>query len=321
MRLKTTSASAAIGLILLACPAADGSAGGEGIDPALRRAEDWLVAVRVDPFAGSVPAFRRFVLEVEAWHRLWALAPTEAERSRLTGEVRPRLQAALDRAGLKEILAMPEGNEAFSEMAVLADRCRTHGFDPGPIAEALAANRAALRAEVESAPASAQAVYAAYLEAAGSPIRLKGEEILARGMLRLRPREIDLTLADVYYLTHEIFARSDYALSKLRGLAPEEEAYLLRVLPFFALFYARLGKIDILGEILTFLHAAGMRDTHAYREGIRTLLERQEPDGSFRDAGAGPARPDRSDRLHPTLNAITALALERRSAPSRAQSR
>ncbi|MBD3160503.1 MAG: hypothetical protein GF346_00155 [Candidatus Eisenbacteria bacterium] len=297
------------------------SAGPAGIEEAIRRAEDWVATVRVGPFAGTVRSFRRFALETEIWHRLWRLAPTDAERARFAGEVRSRLQRVLDRQRLQAILELPEGTDTFTEMLILADRCRTHGLDPAPIAEAMSNHRGALRSEIDRAPPSIQALYAVYLEAVGSPIRLDREEVLSRGMLVRRPREADLTLADVYYLTHEVFALCDYGLSPMRSLSEEAEAYLLRVLPFYTLFYGRLQKNDIVGELLVCLHAAGMRDTYAYREGIRLLLERQAVDGSFGDGPSTVLGGEPSDRLHATLNAVTALALERgtsdapRSAP------
>jgi hypothetical protein len=290
----------------------------DDLDGAIERATGWLGGVHVDPFAGAALDLRLFTVEVEAWHRLAATESDPTRRSRFEDETLVRLRQAQDETRLEAILATPEGSTVFSELVVLAARCREHGIDPEPIRRVLQNHLGALTAEARRAPPSIGALYAAYLPKAGIESPLAAAEFRTRGMLSRRPAEVDLGLADVYYLTHEIFADCDYGLSQLRPTVTEERTYLLRVLPFYALLYAGLGNLDILGELLVCLHAAGMRDTYGYREGVRVLLERQNPDGSFGSPDArslgrtvGPA-----DYLHPTMNGLTALLLERRSVRS-----
>ncbi len=303
--------------ILIGCGSALAVPAGD-FDGAIERATEWLAAVHVDPFAGAPLDLRLFTVEVEAWHRLAATESDPARRSRFEEETLVRLRQALDEARLERILSTPEGSTVFSELVVLAARCREHGIDPEPIRAVLQRHLGALVAEARRAPPSIGALYAAYLPRAGIDSPLTAAEFRSRGMLSRRPAEVDLGLADVYYLTHEIFADCDYGLSQLRPGVEAERAYMLRVLPFYAILYAGFDNLDILGELLVCLRAAGMRDTYGYREGIRVLLERQNSDGSFGSPDARnlgrPVVP--ADYLHPTMNGLTALLLERRSLQS-----
>ncbi len=167
-------------------------------------------------------------------------------------------------------------------------------------------------AEVEKVPPSVRLLYAVYLPPCGIDLGLSVSSLRARGMLADRPGEASLTMTDVYYLTHEIFAYTDYGTKPLLGLSDAERQYLLRVLPFFTVFYAAWNNLDLVGELLACLSAADMRSTWAYQEGVRVLLERQNPDGSF--GGPDPRTLDRPvlavEALHPTMNCLTVLLLD-----------
>jgi hypothetical protein len=285
------------------------------IDASVARAVRWLGGVRLDPFSGAPADLRFFTVEAESWHRLAVTEADPGRRAEFERETIERLAKVLDQDRLESVLSAPEGSTIFTELLVLAARCREHGLDPEPIRAALRSHEQALLAEARRVPPSIGALYAAYMLEAGLQAPFLLEEVRSRGLRALRPPEVELGLAEIYYLTHEIFADCDYGLGPLAGHGDAERAYLQRVLPFYAIFYAGLGNLDIVGELLACLHAAGFRDTYAYREGIRVLLERQNADGSFGNPGpkdlGRPVRP--SDFLHPTMNAITILALERRS--------
>jgi hypothetical protein len=280
------------------------------IDGALESAICWLPRAEAEPFASGAESFRLFMIDVESWHRLSVLHPDPVRRKSFETETVLRLRKGLDAGRLGSMLSGPDGRRALTEVAVFGRRCRDHGIDPAPVGQALAANRRMLDREIARDPVSLQAVFAAYLPASGVPSPIGIEACRATGMLANRPREIDLTLADVYYLTHEIFAYSDYAMVPMREIPPAEAAYLRRILPFYTIFYLALGQVDVGAELITCMHAAGMRDTYGYREGIRVLLDRQNPDGSF--GTAEPARAgDPAAYSHMTMNAMTALLLER----------
>jgi hypothetical protein len=302
---------AALPLLLIALSAPSRAAGDGGeLDSAIDRVVRWLPSAEIDPFEGGVGAFRTYVVDVETWHRLSVLERDPSRKASFEREAVRRLRKALDAGKLEGILAGPGGKNAFTEMAVLARRCLDHGLDPAPVREALTAHRSALEAEIRRVPVPIRAVYAAYLPSVGITPPVSLEECRRTGMLATQPREVDLTLADIYYLTHEIFAYTDYSMQRLTGMTPKEETYLLRVLPYYAVFYFSLGQVDVASELLTCLQAGGMRDTYGYREGVAILMEHQNGDGSFgtRDS-TGSGGP--SALLHPTMNALTVLLTER----------
>ncbi len=310
------TAIAALTLLLMIPRPVGGDSDGRAarIDAVVERATRWLGTIRVSPFEQGIPSLRNFTVEVETWHRLWFVEKDAARRSALDQEVRERLRLVLDETRLDRVLAGTDAAEAFTELAVLARRCTQHGMDPAPIGAALGRQIDALKAEVARVPTSLKIVYASYLPDAGIDLGLSVAGLRGAGMLAGRPREIDLTLADIYYLTHEIYAYTDYASQSLGELSHDERTYLLRVLPFYAIFYSALNNLDVASELVSCLHAAGMTDTWGYQEGIRVIVERQNPDGSFgtRDARALGRAVEPADYLHPTMNCIWALLLDRR---------
>jgi hypothetical protein len=287
----------------------------DGIDAAIERSIRWLENVRAEPFTGSAADLRVYTVEVECWHRLSILDTDPDRRSRFERVTADRLAEVLDRARLEQVLSGPDGTTVFTELLVLAARCREHGIDPAPIREVLLLRRRDVLDEAGRVPPSIRALYAAYLPAVGLQSAVPIDQIRRDGMRARRPCEVDLGLADVYYLTHEIFADCDYGFRPLPAGGAAEQAYLLRVLPFYTLLYAGVGNLDIVGELLVCMRSAALRNTFGYQEGIRVLLERQNPDGSYGNPNPQTlGRPVRdADRLHATMNAITALGLERQS--------
>lgn len=283
------------------------------IEQAVDRAVAWVRTVNIEPFGGDILSFRLFAVKAEIWHRLAAVEPDPRKREIYQFEAEDCLSRANDKEGLAGLLAKQDDAKIYTEILVLIHRARQHRVNPGAMAGALQEVLPDLEQEIARVPASLKAVYAAYLPAARLDLGYKLEDLRKQGMLARRPDETTLTLADVYYLTHEIFAFSDYASIPLHA-SPEEREYLLRVLPFYTLFYSNLNNIDIMAELLTCLHAAGMRDTFAYQEGLRVLIERQNPDGSFGsiDPRGREQPPAPAEYLHPTMNALWALVLELR---------
>jgi hypothetical protein len=281
------------------------------MEQSIDRAVAWVRTVNLDPYGGDILNFRLYAVEVEIWHRLARLEPDASRRSVFESEAHDRLERAIDGDALTSLLTKQEDTNIYSEILVLIHRARQYNLNPREMGDALRGVLPDLEHEIASAPASVKALYAAYLPAARLDLGYSLEDLRQQGILARRPDETTLTLADIYYLTHEIFAFTDYASIDLR-MSSEERDYLLRVLPFYTLFYSNLDNIDIMAELLSCLHSAGMRDTFAYQEGLRVLVERQNSDGSFGTvdprALGRPVTP--ADYLHPTMNALWALQLE-----------
>jgi hypothetical protein len=265
----------------------------------------------VEPYAGDPLSFRLFTVEADCWHRLYLLEPDATKKAIYGEEARERYLNAVNQEALADLLGRQGETQVWNEVLILIDRGREHMVNVKPLADAMRLYLPDLELEISRVPASLKALYAAYLPAAKIDLGLSLHDLRRQGMLASRPRETDLTLADVYYLTHEIYAHTDYAAIPLSP-SPEEAAYLLRVLPFYTLFYANLNNLDIMAELASCLHAVGMRDTYAYQEAIRVLVERQNPDGSFGliDPRGRERPPEPREYLHATMNALWALRLD-----------
>jgi len=278
---------------------------------ALDRTEGWLWGFTIDPYGGTgTDSLRLFALEVECWHRIAAAEDVPQHQRLLEAEVRTRLQRFLDPPRLAGWLRAQRSAQGMLEVLMLAVRCRDQGMDLAPVRPALQALANAVGPEMDQLPPSTAALYAAHLAAldmhAGRPLN----EYRAAGIISSRPREIRMGLRDVRALTQEIVALTLGSRDAARDLTQEEKMYLRRVLPFFAMTYTVLQNQELAGDLLSCLNVMGMTDAYGYREGMRVLVTRQNPDGSFGDAsGEGTVR--RAGLLAPTASCVTALSLER----------
>ncbi len=138
------------------------------------------------------------------------------------------------------------------------------------------------------------------------PVRV--EELRAEGMLRTQPREATMKARDVYHLTHELFGLTDYGLTR-GDFDPNELAYLERSLPFWSIFNAILGEMDVTAEVSICHQVAGTTSTYGYGEGIRYMVEGQSAEGTFGESNVNSDLPIdiRLGYLHTTMVALHAL--------------
>jgi hypothetical protein len=279
---------------------------------ACARARDWLESVHVDPFGGSgVDSLRLFALEVESWDRLAAAEPPGAEKSRLENGVRERLRRVCDADRLRGRLGAQGSAAGLLECMQLAARCRAYGVDPAPLVRAVASCRPILDREIDRLPPSMAMLYDAAMEQSGVGSRPSPAGAARSGILAARPREVAMATGEIAGLTSEIFAATDGARRPLTGLSPEDGAWLHRVLPYFAMAMTVFQNDERAADLLSCMCAAGMTETYGYREGLRRLVERQNPDGSFGQANAPGGRARVIQLLAPTTAAVTAISLER----------
>jgi hypothetical protein len=93
-----------------------------------------------------------------------------------------------------------------------------------------------------------------------------------------------LTLDQVYDLTHEVFVPYDYGANLApRYFTDEDRRYLRTALDAMARRHAGDRNVDILGEILACQRYLGDTDLPSYRNGLEVLLAGQRPNGSFGD--------------------------------------
>ena len=152
----------------------------------------------------------------------------------------------------------------------------------------------------------------AAMERAGVTPRASSTSFRSAGVLASRPREVTMGAAAIAALTAEIFAASDGGRRQFTDLTAPERTYLRRVLPYFGMAMTLLRREESAADLLTCMRTTGMTGTYGYREGMRRLLERQNPDGSFGESTSPDGRARAAEQLAPTAAAVTAIVLERR---------
>jgi|GEM_PF-3427359 len=279
---------------------------------ALSNAERLLRGFHIDPFGGSgTDSLRLFALEVECWHGLAAAAASDdpAHASSIEREVRSRLERFLDPPKLEERIRAQGSLQGMLEILLLAGRCRDHGIDPAPLNPLIRSLAGPIGSGMDRLPAPTAAMYAASLSALGIDVGRPLSRYVAAGVIASRPREIEIGSSSIYGITQEIFARTAGGVRPLTPTDPSERAWLERVLPYLEMACTLLRSFESAGDLLSCLHAAGLDETHGYREGLRALVARQNPDGSFGDA-AGTGRARVVALLAPTSSAIAALSID-----------
>jgi hypothetical protein len=290
------------------------------IRKSLAGAERWLRGFHVDPFGGSgTDSLRVFSLEVECWHRLGeasrVLDPSRHEE--IEREIRVRLRRFDDPTRLADRMRAQQAIQGSLDVLLLAGRCRDHGIDTAPLLPLIRSMATPVAQFMDQIPSPTAALYAAAFADLGIDNGRPLSRYLSSGVIAARPREIDLGIGRMYGLTQEIFARTSGGERPLEFADPAEKAWLERVLPYLEMACTLVRNHEVAGDLLSCMNAAGLDETYGYREGLRALISRQNPDGSFGEA-AGGGRARIISILPSTTSAITALALESRRAARRA---
>ncbi len=157
------------------------------------------------------------------------------------------------------------------------------GLDTSGYRRDLLKARARLDEHVGKRGAWQKAVFAGYYDRFGleKPPSLRGVENV-QGVVAARTPPGQFTLVTAYKLTHEVFAAFDYGNSTRQDVfeAPDLE-YLRQTLGVLAHTFIQKGEPDILAEILSSMSYLGYAGEPVHALGIESLLESQNPDGSW----------------------------------------
>ena len=292
---------------------------GPPVDPvavksALNRTEAWLRTFTIDPYSGTgSDSLRFFAIEVDCWHRLWIAESDPARKQILDDAIRQRLDRFLKPERITAMLRTQGSMQGVLEILLLMSRCREHGIDPAPLSPVIQSIAPAIQSEMDRYPASMAVLFAWVMERNGIDVGRPLEAYRSRGLLFLQPREVEMSAGDVAGLTQEILAFTDGGTRALVPAAPDEQRYLERVLPYFATAYTLLGRLEMVGDLMTCLSCTGMSGSVGYRDALRALLSHQNRDGSF--SSTPDAQGPRVQRLGPTASCLGALCLERTGPP------
>lgn len=277
---------------------------------ASERVADWLAAGGFDPFAGAgIDSLRLFALEAECWHRLAGGESDPARRAAYEGEFMRRARVALDPSRLRRRLESQRTAQGWIEILMFAARGVERGLDREAIRSAFQPGASKIAAEMDRGTPSSALLTASYLETIGLDVGRPSDRYREAGILARQPRETRVNIGDIFSLTQEVLAIAGGRSSIVR-VSPVERDYLHRVLPFFSLTYVLFQRQEMVGDLLSCLNLLSMTETYGYREGMRVMLERQNPDGSFGEATER-GKSGRIAQLPATTACVTAISLER----------
>jgi len=286
-----------------------------GYRAAMARARAWLDGLRVDPFelrAVRVKGKKKFVEQLDAYYRLWEVAPA-ADRPALLERIRQVVAITYedryhDMASLGDRW-FKQDSTSYLRAALLMERL---GLDTTRYREEIRRIHARLDGHMKTRGPHQRRVFHWYYKHFGlaEPFPLEGS--LRDGVIARRLEPTKMKDGDAYALTHEVYALYEYG--ERRDIDPFDEAdkaYLRPAIEALMRRYQVAGDPDIAGELLECLHYLRMQDSPAYLEGVAYLLATQRPEGSW-DRRAREAKPpweyaDQAFRLHTTLVAISAL--------------
>ena len=273
---------------------------------AIDRALPWLEQTRIRPVGEGLERIRFFTMEVHSWFTLYAFADDKAQKERYRREAVERLKLLGDGSALADFLTGARMPDLIADVLMLEIMARSLEVPLPALERALPALYE--RGSDPRRPAAVQITLAWLAGSAGLDVQPSLEQLRPQGMLQMLPREITMKAPDVYYLTHEIFALTDYGFRR-GSFAPETQAYLERSLSFWALLNAILEQTDLEAEIAICHQAAGTTGTYGYGEGLRYLLTKQTPDGGFGESNLKSDDPYdiRLGRLHTMMVALHAL--------------
>lgn len=277
---------------------------------AAARVADWLATGGINPFAGAgIDSLRLFALEAECWHRLAAGESDPARRAAYEGEFMRRARFALDPARLGRRLEAQRSAQGWIEILMLAARGVERGLDRESIRSVFQPFAGKIAVEMDRETPSAAALTASYLATIGLDVGRPFERYRDSGILASEPRETRMNIGDVFGLSQEVLASAGGRTGVMR-VSPIEREYLHRVMPFFCITYLLFERQEMVGDLLSCLNLLSMTETYGYREGLRVLLARQNPDGSFGES-TDTGRAGRIAKLPATTACITAISLER----------
>ncbi len=284
---------------------------------AIARARSFLDGLEVDPIklrAAGLKGKKKLTEALDAYALLLRIA-APGDRAAILARV--------------EALARPTQEDRYHDMATIDDR-ELHEDATSYLRAAFLLDRMGIdvrryRAEIdkvkgrldrhlrERGPHQRRAFHGYYRHfGLSEPFPLEGA--LSRGLIAARADPDRLGRADVYALTHEIYAAYDFG----EGLDEEPfddgaRAYLRAALPSLLLAARDRRDPDLVAELSACMRYVRFTGDPVYAEALGYLLDAQNEDGSW--GSYAPARARLGDLvkqglyLHTTMVAIEALSL------------
>lgn len=97
----------------------------------------------------------------------------------------------------------------------------------------------------------------------------------------IRARKINLSLNEIYDITHEIFYLAELGQTKIKVLDESDWKYLRYAMPNLITHFIKAKNIDLLAELVVCMKYLGFEDMNEYRTGLDYIVSNQNENGSF----------------------------------------
>jgi hypothetical protein len=283
---------------------------------AMTRARAYLDALEVDPIklrASHLKGKKKLVEALDAYARLYEIAAPEA-RPAIRARVGVLAQATLDARyhdmQTSDDRDFHEDATSYLRAALLLDRM---GIDVSRYRAEIAAMKPRLDQHMRERGAHQRRTFHAYYQHFGlaEPFPLEGA--LGQGLIARKPDPDTLERADVYALTHEVYAAYEFG-DKLdeEPFADPERLYLRGALPRLVVAWQGHRDPDLVAELVTSLRYLRFTGDPVYAEALGYLLDGQNASGSWGSYEPLRARfgdlVEQGFYLHTTMVAIEALS-------------
>jgi len=274
----------ALGLGLALAPAAP--SGPLAIDAAIDKAVAWIDALEADP---ATLREKHGMRGKKHWNeKLFAyfvLATKEKDPARRAAFV-ARFEKALAPARAPAFHTFDDEDKKLFREEILSyvsayDMAARLGLAFPEWRKSIAERVPAIAKDLPNRAIHWQMTFVHLLEGLGFDMPEKLDMIAAKGLVAERRGADALSAADIYGLVHEIFVLSDQGRREPRYPSDAARLYARALLPYLSARAVRENDVDLLAEILVAMRHAGVESHSAFEDGVRHLLTRQNPNGTF----------------------------------------
>jgi hypothetical protein len=282
---------------------------------ALGRARAWLDALPFDVREldkHNIPGKRKLGELLSGYQRLGAVADPE-QRRQLDQRVRA-LAVSTQQPWYHDLLTVDDARfkRDSTSYLLVATLLEEWGVDIGSYREEIKRVHPRLNQQMASRGNHQQLVFHNYYLHFGLAEPHDLRQAATVGVIADRLSPFKMKDPDVYNLTHEVFARSRRVDVPRQGLySADELTYLRWALDRLTVHMTMARNLDLVSELLMCIAYLGMTDLSVTREALGSLLESQNPNGSWGQYDEARATfgafTDQAMYLHTTGVAIHAL--------------
>jgi len=254
-------------------------------EAAKEKARAWLDGVKVDPAelrANNIKGKKKLVEQLDAYRRLWVVAKP-AEKAVLLERFKQVAAVAYEDGyhdmGSNSDEWFKQDATSYLRAAVLMERM---GLDTKRYREEIKKIHPRLNAQMDRRGPHQQRVFHWYYATFGLEEPFPLADALQKGVIATRIDPATMTSAQMYELTHEVYALYEYGdVLDIDPFDEADKAYLHATLPALVDRLIQAHDPDLMGEVVECLHYLRFQQLPAYLAGVKFLLETQNADGSW----------------------------------------